>query len=90
MWKNLTKLARIENSSRVLNAQDYCNPDSSSTCLILWVLSTNPLYFELINECIRSGRKDMIDMFGPVILVLYWTTQYLEEYKVNNVELGKD
>lgn len=74
VWNNLTKLAKIEDIDRILNVLDYFNPESKSICLILWVLSSNPHYMELINKCIQTKSLELIQMLGPAILVLYWTT----------------
>ena len=83
-------LAEIADPDLPLSSDDYFDAESPSICLILWVISTNPIYMEKLNQCMSSESEELVPMLGPLALVLFWVTQYHEEFREDRLNLGKN
>lgn len=90
MWDMLVVWAMIDNPFMPLSSDDYFNPESPSICLILWILSTSPIYIETLNKCLLTENEELVAMMGPLAHVLFWVTQYHEEFREDQMNLGKN
>ena len=47
-------------------------PDSPACCMILWLNSIEPPFYEYLKEACRESDEDKLLMLGPFAQCLYW------------------
>lgn len=91
VWDNLMSYAMIIDPYTALTVNDYFNPKNPTVCLILWLMSVDPIFYQELNKAVISCDEfQYFDTVGPLALAVYWITQYTEEQRYDKLPSGTE